>query len=178
MNSGPFYGEGNYSGVITQQAMTKASTGTPQFVIRFRVLQCSDGSQVKQQYERTIYRALTEKTVEYVQKDLEALGFTGGSLRDLDPTGPNFFDLSGKEIEVYCKHEQNNGEMREKWNISRGISKPIEGVALDQQSYRQLDALFGLNGSRQSAPAARRQVNPFEESPSTGPEITDEDIPF
>jgi hypothetical protein len=37
------------------------------------------------QYERTYYRAITDKTMPYFIEDLQGLGFHGSSFRELDP---------------------------------------------------------------------------------------------
>jgi hypothetical protein len=171
----PFYEEGNYLGQVMSQAMTKAKTGTPQFVLRFKVLTYADGSSVPRQYERTMYRSITDKTMEYVKQDLETLGFKGTSLRQLDPNQGDFQDLSGIEVELYCKHEEGqDGELREKWMLSRQSSKAIEGDPVDGGTYRQLDVLFGAN-ARGATP---RPVTQAIRSQPHSTEITDEDIPF
>ena len=166
-----FYAEGRYACEITQQAMTKASTGTPQFVLKFRVLSLADGGKVTHQYERTCYRAITEKTVEYLKKDLDALGFEGGSLRRLDPENGDHQSFVGQQCEFDCRHEPHyqTGEPQEKWGVAWTSSGgAIEGEPLDPASYRKLDALFGVNTSSHApVQKAARSL-----------EIVDEDIPF
>jgi hypothetical protein len=173
-----FYDEGFYQCRVTQQAMTKATTGTPQFVLRFTVLESSDGNPVPRQYERSWYRAITEKTMPYFEKDLETLGFTGNSLRQLDPANADHQSFIGKTFEFRCTHESyQGGEPREKWSLALqgGGSRDIEGTPVDSASYRQLDALFSRNRGSSSAPASRQQSRPMTEH---GMEITDDDIPF
>ena len=166
-----FYDEGRYTCEITEQAMIKASTGTPQFVLKFRVLRLADGGKVSHQYERSAYRAITEKTVEYLKRDLESLGFTGGSLKRLDPANTDHQSFAGVQWEFDCKHEAHyqTGQPQEKWGVAWNSSGgAIEGEPLDQASYRKLDALFGVNTPTRA---------PAQKAASTQ-EITDEDIPF
>jgi hypothetical protein len=181
-----FYEQGRYACEIVQQAMTKASTGTPQFVLRFRVIEFSNGEPVPQQYERTSYRAITEKTMPYVQRDLDVLGFTGDSLRQLDPSNPNYQNFVGQTVEFNCNHEKDqNGDLRERWGVAwNAPSKEIEGDPLESSQYRQLDALFNRNRSKSTSSAQpKQQANqpaqqpvPRQSSEDLG--ITDEDIPF
>ena len=139
-----FYDEGNYLGEITDQAIGAAGTGNAQFVLRFRVLSHANGDPVMKQYERTLYRIITEKTQSFVQQDLDTLGYTGSSFRQLDPGIEGFQDLTGQQVEFYCAHEENlKGEMREKWSIAHG-PRPIKCDPLTESDYRRLDAMFGF----------------------------------
>ena len=139
-----FYDEGNYRGEIIDQAIGAASTGNPQLVLQFRVLSHANGDPVMKQYERTLYRIITEKTQSFVQQDLYTLGFTGSSFRQLDPAIEGFQDLTGQQVEFYCAHEENlKGEMREKWSIAHG-PRPIKYDPLAESDYRRLDAMFGF----------------------------------
>ena len=174
-NYGPFYQQGVYVVEVVGQALGKAMTGTPQFILRFKVLGTpvpdSDSfDSVSQQYERTLYMALTEKTAPYVKENLEKLGFNGGSITILDPGHAQHQSFVGNQIDMYCKHEADqNGNVREKWQISRGAGG-IKADPLDQREMRQLDALFGKNASKPTL-----HIRPHVE---TGAEITDDDIPF
>lgn len=185
-----FYDAGRHECEITQQAMTKASTGTVQLVLRFRVLRmvCANGEleNVSQQYERTSYRAITKNTMKYLERDLEALGFTGDSLRELDPANPTHESFVGKVLDFNCAHEKDQkGDLREKWSVAwedQRQSSAIEGTAVDPQAYRQLDALFSRNkggASAQRQQPSQRQRTIAEHRPLTeGDPITDDDISF
>lgn len=174
MPNAPFYPVGVYIGEITAQALSKASTGTTQFVLRFKVLgvPTEDDSFIPDQhkYERTIYMSITEKTIPYVTEALEKLGYGAGSFGPLDPSHPNHESFVGNQIDLYCKHEADqSGDMREKWQISRGASG-IKVVPLEPKEIRELDALFGKSLKPKS-------VNkPVLVEDSTV--ITDDDIPF
>lgn len=170
-----FYEEGYYTCEVTQQAMTKAKTGTPCLAIRFRVVSFSGGASVPKQYERTSYRYITEKTMPYFQKDLNTLGFNGHSLKQLDPASPDHVSFVGQAVQMRCQHEEGqDGEGREKWDIALQQGSDIEGEPLDSASYRQLDALFGASRKENGGARPTRQVQRADESQ----EITDEDIPF
>ena len=194
--SSPYYDEGYYKCRIVQQAMGKAGTGTPQFVLRFTVLEFSDGSPVAQQYERTCYRYITDKTMQYFERDLETLGFTGTSLRQLDPSISGYQSFIGNTFEFRSTHEADQkSEVREKWSLAlpNGPGREVEVVPVDSATYRQLDAMFGRNkgATRTSAPPAEP---PSAAPPPTGnqparqsaafsraverTQITDDDIPF
>lgn len=187
-----FYEQGRYECEITQQAMTKASTGNVQLVLRFRVLRMvlvnGELENVSQQYERTSYRTITENTMKYLERDLEALGFTGSSLRELDPNNPTHEDFVGKILDFNCGHEKGqNGDMREKWSVAwTEQSSAIEETPVESAAYRQLDALFSRSKGGSSSPSQRQQQSPpprqrsvAEHRPITDSDpISDDDIPF
>lgn len=161
-----FYQEGPYVGEIISQALGKAKTGTPQFILQFKVL---DGGPV---YTRTIFMAITEKTVEFVVAALEKLGYGAGTFGALDPSHPNHESFVGRQIDVYCRHENDqNGNLREKWSISRGASA-FKVDPLDNRELRKLDALFGKQLPK-PAPVSS-PPRPLAD----GTVITDDDIPF
>jgi hypothetical protein len=167
--SAPFFQPGKYICTVTGQALGETSNHNPQFVLRFKVLGTPDPKDANsyiptaQQYERTHYRAITEKTIEYFVEDLKTLGFTGASYSELDPSSSRFFDLRGREVEMYCSHEAGqDGGQRERWGIARQAT-PLEVVPLERSKMRQLDNLFGkhLKGLKQaSAPQPRGNEPP------------------
>lgn len=175
-----FYQPGRYRCEVTQQAMMKASTGTAQFVLKVMVLDQYVGPDqlepCRQQYERTIFRAITDKTMDFFQKELDVLGFTGGSLRQLDPNYDGFTDFKGVCVDCLCKHEADYKDasvQREKWSIAwaTGASSAIEGDELAPADYRALDALFG-KGSKTAPKAATKPVAAASSA------VNDDDVPF
>jgi hypothetical protein len=183
MASSPFYQPGQYVAEVTQQALGEAGTGTPQFVLRVKILGRPDPAEPDsyvpvQQYERTIYRAITENTIDYVMEDLKTLGFAGNSFSDLDPASPNHQSFAGKQIDVYCKHEDDQkGNTREKWGLS-GRQKALEVKPLDSKKTRSLDSLFGKNLktiAQTAKPAAVQRSVAVADNPHG---ITDDDVPF
>ena len=106
--SGPYYEEGSYEAEVVQQALGKNQKGTPQFVLRVRILhQFVNGERmnVRNQYERTIYMYLTEGAAPYTIEKLESIGFAGTSFRELDPNESDHCDFRGQPVNVVCKHE-------------------------------------------------------------------------
>ncbi len=177
--NGPFYQPGVYVAEVTAQALSKASTGTNQFVLRFKILgtPTDDGSFFPDanQYERTIYMALTEKTMTFVAEALEKLGYGGTGFGPLDPSHPNHESFAGNQVDVYCKHENDqSGNPRERWQISRGASS-LKVVPLEAKEVRELDALFG------KALKQKPKTNPVNNNAivnNHGLTVTDDDIPF
>jgi hypothetical protein len=186
--SAPQYPEGGYIGKVTSQALVKAGTGTPQLVIRFTVERFWNKDKkaeepVAEKHTRTIYRTITAKTAEYVKQDLENLGFTGTSFKELDPGTPGHFDLTGHEINVFVKHEADQeSNLREKWGISQfSGSKPIEGEPVTD--FAALDELLGFSGKaaapKGNAGAAKGNSNPANGSASptaTSASLSDDEL--
>lgn len=182
-----YYDAGRYRCEVTQQAMTKARTGTPQFVVKvepvFRYEGPTDMERIEKGFERTIFLAITEKSMPYLAKKLAALGFSGGSLRKLDPSTEGFEDFRGTAVDCICRHEndRDTGEPRERWDIAwEREASDISGDPLAAGDYRALDALFGAavkaNGG---APKPAAKPKPAPASAPVGPaDITDDDLPF
>lgn len=181
-----FYQAGRYRCEVTQQAMVKASTGTPQFVLKVRIIGIytapNDVDELQQQYERSIYRSITDKTMPYVLRDLDALGFQGGSLAALDPHNPTHQSFVGIAVDCMCKHgkDQQTGDDKERWSLAwaNQESTAIEGEGLKGSDYRLLDALFnkaakGTTAAKpKPAPVAAPAVN------GAGVAVDDDDVPF
>jgi hypothetical protein len=182
-NQGPHYAKGKYVCEILNQALSKAGTGTPQFVIQFKVLGTPSVEEPGSydpdpfQYERTMYRSITEKTIDYLIEDLRNLGVSIQSLKQLDPSSAGFFDLRGKVVDLWCNHEPGqSGGMREKWGVARAVSEfkvePLEAAKmreLDNLFGKQLKAAFKPNGGQQSRP---------QPAAVAATEISDDDVPF
>ena len=158
---------GLYHGQIFEQALQPASTGTPQIVLKCRILTKElngELTSVPDNVERTIWMSLTEKTKGFVSQDLASVGFHGKPSQ-ISPDSPNYIDLSGNDIRLWCKQEAGmDGQMRERWSISR----PREAVApLDISQATELDAMFGdafdaasAEASSPTAQAAGTRVGP------------------
>lgn len=179
--SAPFYAAGSYACKIVGQALSETGTGKPQFVLRFKVMGLVDPEDssrfipAQQQFDRSHYRTITDKTIPYFVEDLKALGFSVSSFKELDSNTPGFQDMRGREVEMECAHENDlNGESREKWGVARTGSGTFEVKPLEPKKLRDLDNLFGkhLKGLKSSPPATAPQPV------AVGPGITDDDIPF
>lgn len=173
----PFYEKGRYICEMVNQGITKSkNTGTPQIVWRFLVLETENHEPVDAQYERTIYRAVTDKTMPYVLQDLQTLGFQYDSFKMIDPNTPGYQDFTGKQFLAFCSHEEYEGSTREKWGIANE-GAAFEVTPLDAPALRQLDALFGkqLKTLKETAPA-EKPVGVGAEAGGLG--VTDDDVPF
>ena len=158
-----FYDQGRYWGKITRQRLGESSNGNPQLILSFTVLGKINPADpqgellaVTQQYERTVFRTITDKTIDWVLKDLETIGFTGGSYGQFDENASDCCDVRGKELEFSCNHKAHykTGEPVEEWSIASD-SPGMEVEPLDNQAVRKLDAMFGKQLKKKSAePAA------------------------
>jgi hypothetical protein len=174
MSNGPFYPRGVYRCQILDHGLTKASTGTIQVAIKFRVIESvQPAGDVEAHYERTAFLPATDRTMEYLVPKLEALGYTRDSLKYLNLSEPNCHDMRGSDADFFCKHENDrNGELREKWDVATGGSgKPLELKPPDSREVRTLDMLFGKARKDSGAPKQRTASAP----PAAG--TTDEEAP-
>lgn len=192
MPSKPFYEVGRYACKIVSQALGETGTGKPQFAIRFTVLGLVDVTDptrfipAAQQYERTHYRTITDKTIPYFVEDLKILGFTGSSFRQLDPNTDDFHDFAGADVDMWCAHEPGqDGNQQEKWGVARKGGGTLDVKPLDSKKVRELDNLFGkhLKGMKPAAPFPATTgiavpVPPKGQDlvPSEG--VDDSDVPF
>ena len=153
-----YYEEGRYKGVVSAQALGKSSTGNTQFVLTFEILGGVDPTQPDSLIrvapgQRSIFRSITEKTIDWFVDDLKFLGYNRSSFQPLDPSHQNHHSFKGMEIEVECKHKQYNGETREQWNlVTDGGGFKVEPV--DNATLRKLDSLWGkkLGGGAATEP--------------------------
>jgi hypothetical protein len=178
MASGPFYNEGPYEGEVTKQSLgVTGEKNTPAFILTCRIVGKigPDGVsyQVDAEYERTLYLYLTEKTKDFTLEKLKVLGFNKSSLKFLSPDVSGYVNFVGNVVPLYCKHEEYNGKMREKWSISTPREeKPIEPIK--SQDLSKLDALFG-RGLREIAAQAEP---PKKEAVPSGAPASGDDVPF
>jgi hypothetical protein len=183
----PFYAKGVYVCQGISQALGETSNGNTQFVLRFKVLGAVDPDNAdnyipaEEQYERTYYRVINEKTIDYAIEDLKALGFDRESFKFLDPNTPGFQNFAGQVFNMFCKHTTYQGEPREEWGVARKGGalevKPVEAAKV-----RQLDSLFAaqLKGLKKQ-PAQTKAVskpNGTPPPPATRQVVTDDDVPF
>src|ERR1700761_5730230 len=188
----PFYDQGPYIGHVLSQALTEAKTGTAQFLLRVKIIGEPDGEggvtefAGNQQYERSIYLPLTEKTLEpgkgWVLDALSALNFEGDSLAELDPSHPRCHSFVGQDIPLYCSHrDSQDGGTQENWSVSR--QREVITAAVDPKKIKKLDALFGKAKRASGASAVKAQPirsagSQSDNNDYADQEITDEDIPF
>lgn len=188
MSNGPFYERGLYRGRIVDQGLTKASTGTVQIALKIQVMECLQPQhELEQQYERSIFMPITEKTMEYLVPKLEALGYTRDSIKYLNLNESNCHDLRGTEADFFCKHESGqDGQLREKWDVATGGgSKPLDLKPPDARELRNLDMLFGRARKAAAVPvsAPRQRTQTTAAATATAPDfpdtgVSDDDIPY
>jgi hypothetical protein len=125
-----------YWGRVSDQKLSESKQGNPQIVLEFELQGIIDPSEPDGQLEycapgkRTVWLTITDKTIDFVKRDLERLGFTGAPSQ-LDPDDARFVSLVGKEVELSCKSELYSGNPREKWSIGGGgmsLDSPKAGV--------------------------------------------------
>ena len=179
----PHYDIGKYRGKVVQQALSPAGTGTPQFVVRFTVLvKIDQAGEILdcEQYDRTVYRAITEKTMPYLLEDLEAIGYDRESFKFLDPSVDNHFDIVGQEFDFYCSHQPGQGGqgLKEQWGFAKAGGGQAEIKPLESKQIRDLDNLYGkqlkeLRKKKPTVPMAPKQAA------SVGAATNDDgDLPF
>jgi hypothetical protein len=154
---------GTYRCRVTRWMLMKAKTGTPQFALSFTPLgkfnaqnANDDRLEACPDFERTIFRPITEKTAQWLLQDLKTLfEYPHDQFLQLDPESPDAFDLTDREFTAILQYEEYDGKTRERWNFATG--QPMLGDPMTPSEVRKLDVLFG------SAKPRRRSKK--EESP-------------
>lgn len=159
MARAPTYTPGRYWGKLTNQQLGKTKTDKPQIILSFQIMgridpADPDGDLIScNEYERSVFRVITENTLEYAMKDLATLSFTGDSLSQIGLDHPHCVDMRGTETALSCDHEEypaGSGKIKERWEIAReGGSLQVK--PLDEKEKRTLDTLFGRKLKKQSA---------------------------
>jgi hypothetical protein len=176
-----FYEKGRYRVRVIDQALGKASTGTPQFVLKFTVIGKVIGPDALAdvtQYDRTSYHYITEKTAERFAQDLRQIGFFGDSFQQLSLDHPEAHDFRSAELDMYCGEDKNqNGEPRERWSFAMA-SAGLDVQPLDRKSARELDSLFGRHLKAAKPPAAKAAPATSAAASTVVDGITDDDVHF
>lgn len=108
---------------------------------------------------RTVFRYLTEKTIDHVIKDLNALGYDRGGFDEIDPDHPNAFDFVGIPVKLRVRYETYDGKEREKWDFAFG-GGGIEVQKMDSKGVSRLNAVFGAKLRAGLAKKAQQQPAP------------------
>lgn len=174
-----FYEKGLYRVEFVNQQLGQAQTGTPQFVIRFRVLGIygNDGEvHPVDEYERNAFLYITEKTMPFFTENLETLGLRIESFKELDPSHPRAAVLRG-EGDMWCNIEtdkKNPNETREKWGVPKGV---FDVVPLSPSEAGKLDNMFGAALKKASANKPKpTAAKPGPVAIADG--ISNDDVPF
>ena len=176
---GIIYDVGTYWGRITKQRVSPAKTGTMQLVVSFVVrgkVNLSDPQgdllPIPGEYERTVFRAITEKAMPWVIQDLDRLGWYGSDWRDFDEQSSGFVSIIGTEHAFRCDHEPHNvtKQMMEKWSVAGGglSLKPLEDA-----DAKRLQALFGKHLRARTKPDTKPE--PVPQPKPSSPEQPDPD---
>ncbi len=143
--------EGNYTGEIIEQGFAKSQNNNSMFIVRVRVASTPP-------CERTLYFAITDKTVERLIQTLGNMGYDlkAHGFGPLDSKNPDHISLVGTELHLGGKHETDDkGVLREKWYVNR---PGPEYIPLVDSEIERLDRMLGNSGPILT--------------------ITDDDIPF
>ena len=157
MARGLFYAPGRYWGRITHQKIGETKKGDAQLILQFVVLGRVSSADpeamvpVESQFERTIFRTINDKTIDWITQDLDTLGWYGQHWRDFDEGSSAFVSIVGSEHVFRCDHETFEGNTREKWSLAGDgiVVKP-----LDDNKAKQLEALYGRNLQVRKKPTA------------------------
>jgi hypothetical protein len=160
--------EGTYMVRVVGQEVRESKGGSLYFSLKVEVLDTGKN--------RFIPFYFSEKTAERSLSDLKELGFDKPGFQYLDPSIEGFHDFAGVEFEAYCKHEEYQGEAKEKWQKSFYKSEPA-----DKDKLRSLNSMFGSYLPKKKGPPVAKAPTP---KPTPKPEPVavgadgDDDIPF
>jgi hypothetical protein len=154
---------GKYRGRITDYGVIQSQAGQQHRTafIAFDIVGQYDPTTVELQTcepaNRTYYKAITPKTIEWLLADLKAIGLDRG-FEYLDPETPGAVNLFDREIDVVCEHETYQGQTRERWAIHRERTREKvgrEGLALlDAQFGDQIRRVLGAGNAEAVPPPA------------------------
>lgn len=148
---------GNYKAVLTKVSYGKSKEkGTPQVTFGFMPQGIMKNGRVEPcpQFERAVFKYITENTVDYVVQDLEKLGYDRGNFDELDSTHPNAFPFVGLEINVYLEYETYQGKEKERWNFSRDGG--LKNTPMEKSEAAKVNAMFAAKLRKPSKPAPQQ----------------------
>ncbi len=163
------YEAGTYRGPIVRvQVGESKEKGTPQIVFTFEVNErkVGDDWEPMDGQERSVFRYLTDKTAEYVAKDLKALGYPFHTFDQIDPEHSQAHNFVGTEVPVRLKYEPYQGEDKEKWEFAFG-GGGLEVKPLARSKFAGLNAAFGKHlkaagGAAVPPPPPRQHAAPTQ----------------
>lgn len=154
---------GQYRVRVTRWALIKAKTGTPQFALTFLPLgklntQNPDGDLLScPELERTIFRAITEKTARWLLQDLQTLfGYPHERFGPLDPESEEAFDFHEREFTAALTYEEYEGKTKERWSFASNQGQ-LNGDPMTEAEIRKLDTLFGAGKPKRRGPKLMAQ---------------------
>lgn len=183
------YDAGKYWCKVTNQQLGKTNTGKSQFVLSFdvqgKVNQSDPEGDLEpcDNYERSIFRTITPKTVEWLFDDIEHLcergeiEFALDGFEFLNPATDGYLDLTGVEFEAECKHETYENKPKERWSISTG-GGGLSVDPLDDKGVRELNAMFGKQLKSRGSGGSPKPEQPAKPQRETVPPDDGGEIPF
>lgn len=143
--------EGTYACYITDQGLAKLDNGKQYAFFAFEVAARieADGSRTDRKEgvkapTGKLQFWLTDAAFDNSHRDIQKiLGRSLDSFSKLDPRHPLALSICGKEVTLYCKHEEYKGQTQAKWGLPRAMGKPLaeEDVqSLDERLKRKLEA--------------------------------------
>ena len=161
--------EGKYRGRICEWSLSQSKTKkTPQFAVTCELIGYYDRDQLNDMSgsdKRTVFKFITENTVDYFIEDMRKLGWNGDQFAELNPDHPGGHNFKDVEVDLTCEHETYEGKDRERWNFAFG-GGGMQLTALDKKGVSSLQALFG---SKLKATAAKPAAKPMPAKPVPAP---------
>jgi hypothetical protein len=138
-----------YKAKATSWGWTETTNGHPQFWMGFDILGIADRNCVNTQPKpcepgrgRWSITPSTDKASAWLARTVRGLGYDRDDLLHLDPDHEGAFNFEGVEFLVECKHEEFNGQTREKWSMYTPRTK------LASEKLAALNDRFGSNLSK------------------------------
>lgn len=177
------YTPGRYRGRVSKTALTQnENSKNYQVVLQFELVGRYDAQGQLETCDpstRTVWRVLTDKTVERVAQELRALGFTGGSWVQIDEeqAGNDFVDLRNVECDLQMRIEAYQGVDRERWELSvlGGMGANV-GKSIERKQAREVDAKFGK--ALKATPPPAKTAPRTAPTAATAPSPSNDEIPF
>lgn len=182
---------GSYTAKILDQGFATAKTGNQQFFLTIEPIYEGTGSEVTELprqlrgKKRTIFRTITDNTVERFAQDLRSLGYTGDSFDGVDPETKGFHSFKDQEVPVVCKENSFGGNVNERWELE--FSGGFTAVRSEKKAIRELSAKYKsvLKNAKPLAtpPEAKpeRTVRPAAAAAANGHargDAAEDDVPF
>lgn len=178
---GQTFEPGQYRGRVTRWGLVKAGTGTAQFALTFLPLGSLNAQNPDADLlpcaalERTIFRAITEKTAQWLLQDLKTLfEYPFDRFGPLDPDSEEAFDFHDCEFTASLAYEEYDGKTRERWNFAGGHAQ-VSGDPMSPAEIRKLDTLFGAAKPKRNS---RKQPPTPQPESGTSPAPAPDAIPY
>lgn len=172
--------ESTFKGIITEHGVEESKNNNPQIVFKVAVDRVHDPvtGEFKEYspFIAYIYQyPTTQESIRITGEILKSLGITDASQLTLE-AGKS--PCIGKEVEIRNKHDEYNGEIKDRFSFSFG-SKPIQNSA---NAIQKLKGMFGNSlksgaaPAKKAAPAAPKKQTVVTDA--TENDTPGDDIPF